>query len=440
MTTLIIVIFVIGYLAIALEHNIHINKSAPALIVGVLCWTVYILMSGRPPHVVEHQLLEYMGEISGVLFFLLGAMTIVELIDAHEGFEVITNRITTHSQLKLLWVICVMTFFLSAALDNLATTIVMISILRKLVKSHKKRIFFVSMVVISANAGGAWSPIGDVTTTMLWIGGQVTAANIVVKLIIPSIVCLIVPLFVVTVFLRGTFKNPTPETNGARLAGGRIKFSPADMKHVSQTEKITIFILGLAMLVMVPIFKTYTHLPPFMGILLGLGILWLVTEIMHKDKNDENKDPLSVIGVLRKVDVPSVLFFFGILVAISSLQATGILKELAVFLDNQFGNIYAIGVSLGLLSAVVDNVPLVAASMGMYDLSVYPPDHVLWEFIAYCAGTGGSALIIGSAAGVAAMGMEKIGFGWYIKHISWLAIIGYFAGAITFILTNHIWE
>ena len=439
MVTLLIAIFVIGYLAIALEHNIHINKSAPALIVGVLCWTVYILMSGRPYHVVEGELHHYMGEISGVLFFLLGAMTIVELIDAHEGFEVITNRITTHKQIVLLWVICLMTFFLSAALDNLATTIVMISILRKLVKSHKKRIFFVSMVVVSANAGGAWSPIGDVTTTMLWIGGQITAGNIAQKLIIPSLVCVFVPLILATVFLKGTFKSPSEEKK-KKGALGRVVLSPVEVKHVSQREKIIIFVLGLAMLVMVPLFKTYTHLPPFMGILLGLGILWLVTELMHKDKNDELKDPLSVIGVLRRVDVPSVLFFFGILVAISSLQATGILKDLASFLDERFGNLYAIGISLGLLSAIVDNVPLVAASMGMYDLSVYPQDHVLWEFIAYCAGTGGSALIIGSAAGVAAMGMEKIGFGWYMKNISWLAVLGYLAGAATFIMTNHIWE
>ncbi|MFT5914503.1 MAG: Na+/H+ antiporter NhaD/arsenite permease-like protein [Flammeovirgaceae bacterium] len=441
MISIMIAIFVIGYLAIALEHNIHVNKAAPALIVGVLCWTVYILMSGRPVHVIEHELLGYMGEISSVLFFLLGAMTIVELIDAHEGFEVITKRITTSKQIVLLWIICFLTFFLSAALDNLATTIVMISMLRKLVKSHQKRMFFVGMVIISANAGGAWSPIGDVTTTMLWIGGQVTAGNIVQKLMLPSFVCMLAPLLVVTAFMRGSFKHPNTNADGSvKMTSGRIALKQADMKVVTRTERITILSLGIGMLVMVPIFKSVTHLPPFMGILLGLGILWLVTELMHKGKNDEDKDPLSVMGVLQKVDVPSVLFFFGILVAISSLQATGVLKGLAMFLDDRFGNVYAIGVSLGLLSAIVDNVPLVAASMGMYDLSVYPPDHVMWEFIAYCAGTGGSALIIGSAAGVAAMGMEKIGFGWYIRKISWLALIGYLTGAATFILTNEIWE
>lgn len=431
MTTLLIVVFVLGYLAIALEHNIKINKSAPALIVGVLCWTIYIMMSDRSHQVIEHQLIEYMGEISGVLFFLLGAMTIVELIDAHEGFEVITNRITAKKQTTLLWIVCLLTFFLSAALDNLATTIVMISILRKLVKSHKKRIFFVSMVVISANAGGAWSPIGDVTTTMLWIGGQVTTTSIISSLIIPSFACLIVPLTLASFFMKGEVKTPS-EKNVAT----RIVMVPANMIHVSRGEKLIVFFLGIGVLVMVPIFKSITHLPPFMGILLGLGILWLVTEILHKSKNDEDKDPLSVIGVLRKVDVPSVLFFFGILVAISSLQATGMLKDLAEFMDERFGNLYSIGISLGLLSAIVDNVPLVAASMGMYELTQFPPDHLMWQFIAYCAGTGGSALIIGSAAGVAAMGMEKIGFGWYVRKISWLAIVGYFAGAGVFILQN----
>lgn len=434
MTTLLISVFVIGYLAIAFEHNIKVNKSAPALIVGVLCWTIYIMMSDRPHHVIQHQLHEYIGEISGVLFFLLGAMTVVELIDAHEGFEVITKRITAKKQTTLLWIICLLTFFLSAALDNLATTIVMISILRKLIKSHKKRIFFVSMVVIAANAGGAWSPIGDVTTTMLWIGGQVTASKIVVSLILPSLVCMLVPLTVATFFMRGEVKTPK-EGDGEQKAT-RIIMVPAEMRHVNRTEKLTVFFLGIGVLIMVPIFKSVTHLPPFMGILLGLGILWLVTEVLHKSKNDEDKDPLSVIGVLRKVDVPSVLFFFGILVAISSLQATGLLKDLAEFMDERFGNVYSIGISLGLLSALVDNVPLVAASMGMYELTQFPPDHLMWQFIAYCAGTGGSALIIGSAAGVAAMGMEKIAFGWYVRRISWLAIIGYFAGAGVFILQN----
>jgi len=434
MTTLLIAIFIIGYLAIALEHNIKIDKSAPSLIIGVLCWTVYVVSSDKNDYVVVHELYEHLGEIAGVLFFLLGAMTIVELIDAHEGFEVITSRITTHKKTVLMWVICGLTFFLSAALDNLTTTIVMISILRKLVKTQQNRIFFVSMVVIAANAGGAWSPIGDVTTTMLWIGGQVTAGNIVVKLLLPSLICLLVPLIVATTTLKGRFQNPDKASVGEN---DRVSFSPAKPVFVSKFEQYTVLILGIGALIFVPIFKSLTHLPPFMGILLSLGILWLVTELLHKDKNDELKNPLSVIGVLQKVDVPSVLFFFGILVAIASLQATGILKDLATLLDTHVGNIFTIGLSLGLLSSIVDNVPLVAAAMGMYELTQFPTDHIMWEFIAYCSGTGGSALIIGSAAGVAAMGMEKIPFGWYMKNISWLAIIGYFSGALAFIVMNN---
>ncbi len=433
MTTLMIIIFVFGYLAIALEHNIKIDKSAPSLIIGVLCWTVYVMSSEKNDYVIVHELYEHLGEISGVLFFLLGAMTIVELIDAHEGFEVITSRITTSKKVVLLWIICWLTFFLSAALDNLTTTIVMISILRKLVKTPQNRIFFVSMVIIAANAGGAWSPIGDVTTTMLWIGGQVSAGNIVLKLLLPSIVCVLVPLIIAATTLKGRFQNPEVEKMNEN---GRVSFSPAKPVFVTKFEQYTILVLGIGALIFVPIFKSITHLPPFMGILLSLGFLWLVTELLHKDKNDEVKNPLSVIGVLQRVDVPSVLFFFGILIAIASLQATGVLKNLAVFLDDQIGNIYTIGLSLGLLSSIVDNVPLVAATMGMYELTQFPTDHVMWEFIAYCAGTGGSALIIGSASGVAAMGMEKIPFGWYMKNISWLAIIGYFSGALVFILMN----
>lgn len=442
MTTAILIVFVIGYLLIALEHNIKINKAAPSLITGVACWAIYIMLTAKTPHFIVHELYEYLGEVSGVLFFLLGAMTIVELIDAHEGFEVITGRITAKSQAVLLWVICGLAFFLSAALDNLTTTIVMVSILRKLIKSNEKRMFFVSMVVVAANAGGAWSPIGDVTTTMLWIGGQVTAANIVTSLFIPSVVCMIIPLAIASVSLDGGVVRPRRKKEESRpsqadamtFSKEGVQLKPAEVKMVTKTEQYLILILGVGALLFVPIFKTITHLPPFMGILFGLGVLWLVTELMHKDKNDEAKDPLSVIGVLRRVDVTSVLFFFGILIAISSLQATGMLKLLATFLDQTFGDIYLIGLALGLLSSIVDNVPLVAASMGMYDLIQYPIDSTMWEFIAYCAGTGGSALIIGSASGVAAMGMEKIPFGWYMKKVSWLALIGYFAGAFVYIL------
>ena len=436
METLLIVIFIVGYLAVVLEHNIHINKSAPALIIGILCWTVYILMTDKPATEVHHELHEFISEVASILFFLLGAMTIVELIDAHEGFDVITKRIKTNEKTKLLWIICLLTFFLSALLDNLTTTIVMISILRKLVKTRKNRLFFIGMVIISANAGGAWSPIGDVTTTMLWIGGQISSDNIVFTLIVPSLVCMLVPLIISSFLIKGNFESPDGDHVDFRMSP--VRFSKSHIIYVSKYEKRIVFCAGIASLVFVPFFKSYTHLPPFMGMLFSLGWLWLLTEIMHKDKNDEVKDPISVIGVLKKVDVPSVLFFFGILIAISSLQATGILKNLAMFLDESIGNIYLIGLSLGVLSAIVDNVPLVAASMGMYDIKEFPLDHTLWEFIAYCAGTGGSALIIGSAAGVAAMGMERINFIWYVKNIAWLALIGYFAGAGVYILQEYL--
>lgn len=428
----IIVIFVLGYLAIALEHNIHVDKAAPALVTGVSCWTIFI-MSEYNKSFVEHQLLEHLGEISQILFFLLSAMTIVELIDAHNGFSIITKRIKTRKKSTLLWVICVVTFFLSAALDNLATTIVMVSVLRKLIRDRESRLFYVGMVVIAANAGGAWSPIGDVTTTMLWIGGQVTTVNIISILIMPSLVCLLVPLAIAAFTIKGELDlGDDEDTNKDDSAS-----------YVSTFERRLVFGLGVAGLIFVPIFKTITHLPPFMGITFSLGILWIVTEQLHKNKDKAVKQPLSVIGVLKHVDTPSVLFFLGILIAVASLQTTGILNDAARALDDSFAflgenKIYSIGFLLGIFSAIVDNVPLVAASMGMYSLTEYGPDHPLWEFIAYCAGTGGSALIIGSAAGVAAMGMENINFVWYLKRISWLALIGYVAGAAAFVLQHYI--
>lgn len=420
MLTCIIIVFIVGYLAIALEHSIKINKAATALLTGVICWTLYIF-SGTDVHHVSDQLMEHLGEISGILFFLMGAMTIVELIDAHDGFEVITNAISTTSKRKLMWIICFFSFFLSAVLDNLTTTIVMVSLLRKLISDKNDRMLFIGMIVISANAGGAWSPIGDVTTTMLWIGGQVTSKNIIMNLIIPSLVCLIVPLTIVTFMLRGNSEKPIATSND-------------DKTTASLLQRNIIFFSGLGILLFVPVFKTITHLPPFMGMLFGLGLLWIISEFIHKDKDESDKSAYSVLHALRKIDMPSVLFFLGILISISALQSTGQLRQLASVMDEKLGNINLIVISIGLLSAIVDNVPLVAASMGMYDLQTYPTDHYFWEFLAYCAGTGGSALIIGSAAGVAAMGMEKIDFFWYLKRISWLALIGYFAGAAVYIL------
>jgi Na+/H+ antiporter NhaD/arsenite permease-like protein len=423
MTTALIATFIIGYLAIALEHNIKINKAATALLTGVLCWTIYILSQNSEAgiHHVTEQLIEHLGEHSGILFFLLGAMTIVELIDAHDGFEIITDRIKTRNKVKLLWIVSFLTFFLSAVLDNLTTTIVMVTLLRKITPVLKTRLFFLGVVVIAANAGGAWSPIGDVTTTMLWIGKQITAANIVLKLLIPSLVCLLVPLIALSFILKGDVESdPTPELN------------PYPESETPEIEKNMVFFLGVGVLIFVPIFKTITHLPPFMGILFGLGLMWVITELIHHGKDEADKSRLSVVHALRKADVPSVLFFLGILISISSLQSTGVLENLALFLDEKIKNINVIVLSVGLLSSIVDNVPLVAGAQGMYSLVQFPTDHYFWEFLAYAAGTGGSALIIGSAAGVAAMGMEKINFFWYLKKITWLALIGYFSGALVY--------
>jgi Na+/H+ antiporter NhaD/arsenite permease-like protein len=372
-------------------------------------------------------LLHHLSEISSILFFLLGAMTIVELIDAHEGFAIITDKITTTKKVKLLWIISVLTFFFSAALDNLTTSIVMISLLRKLIGDKYDRWFFAGIVVVAANAGGAWSPIGDVTTTMLWIGGQLTTATIISTLFIPSLVAMVVPLLVLTFTLKGNVARPVTKEGLEHYINPTTAF-----------ERNLIFFLGLAGLLFVPIFKTVTHLPPFMGMMLSLGVMWAVTEVIHSSKNREDKSHLSVIGVLRKVDTASVLFFLGILLAVAGLQSAGHLAVMAGSLNDAFdGNIYAINIVIGLLSSIVDNVPLVAGSMGMYEVAeagAFAQDGVFWQFLAFCAGTGGSALIIGSAAGVAVMGLEKIDFVWYLKKISILALIGYFAGAGTYIL------
>ena len=429
MLTLMIVIFVLGYLAIALEHPIKVDKAASALITGVLVWTLFVL-SGADQHFIEEQLLHHLSEISSILFFLLGAMTIVELVDAHEGFSIITDKITTKNRVKLLWIVSVLTFFFSAALDNLTTTIVMVSLLRKLIDDKYERWFFAGIVVVAANAGGAWSPIGDVTTTMLWIGGQLTTMTIIKTLIVPSIVAMMVPLSVLSFTMKGDIVRPVEVGN------------EDDSDPTTAFERNLIFFLGVAGLLFVPVFKTLTHLPPFMGMMLSLGVLWLVTEIIHRSKNKADKSQLSVIGVLRKIDTASVLFFLGILLAVAGLQSAGHLAVMAQNLNEWFGgDIYAINIVIGLLSAIVDNVPLVAGSMGMYEITSvgnFAQDGVFWQFLAFCAGTGGSALIIGSAAGVAAMGLEKIDFVWYLKKISILALLGYFAGAGTYILMQSL--
>jgi Na+/H+ antiporter NhaD/arsenite permease-like protein len=423
MTGLVITIFVLGYIAIATEHNIKINKAAPALLTAVLCWTVYILISPNK-ELIGEELSHHLGEMSGILFFLLGAMTIVELIDSHEGFYIITSRITQTDKRKLLWIIALITFFLSSVLDNMTTTIVIVSLLRKILKDEKDRLLFAGIVVIAANAGGAWSPIGDVTTTMLWIGGQITAANIVMKTFIPSLICLVVPLIYLSFRLKGPIKRQEPMKDGKIV--------------LSKTHQTTVFIAGISMLVMVPIFKAVTHLPPYMGILIGLGILWVMTEIMHSKKDEDQKHHFSVTKALRKTDLPSILFFLGILLSISALQAMGILTHAAQWLTENLQNDNIIVIAIGLLSSIVDNVPLVAAAQGMYDMTQYAQDHVFWSFLAYCTGTGGSVLIIGSAAGVAAMGLEKIHFSWYLKNMSILALLGYLSGAVFYIFQSQI--
>ena len=417
---LILIAFIIGYTAIAFEHQIRINKTASALLVGTICWTIYTFQSSDTS-LIHDDLSHHLSSISEILFFLLGAMTIVELVDAHQGFKIITDQITSKNTVVLLWVISLIAFFLSAALDNLTASIVMVSLLRKIISDAEQRKFFAGMVIIAANSGGAWSPIGDVTTTMLWIGGQVTATNIMQQLFIPSLVTLIVPL----IYLSFKMKGQTIDCQAI-----------SDEHFIESTpkERNIMFFVGLGTLLFVPVFKTITHLPPYMGMMLGLGIVWIVGEVLHSKKDEEVRKPLTASYALSRIDSSSILFFLGILLAIGCLESTHLLSDLAKAMNDNIGNQDLIVFLIGLASAVVDNVPLVAASMGMYDLNTFPADSKLWEFLAYCAGTGGSILIIGSAAGVAVMGMEKIDFVWYLKRISFLALLGYCAGAACYLV------
>jgi Na+/H+ antiporter NhaD/arsenite permease-like protein len=422
MLTAIVIVFVVAYAAIALEHPLKVNKSASALIGAGLLWTIYALATGDH-HLVSEQLGESLMGTAQIVFFLMGAMTIVEVVDAHNGFEVITSRIKTTKLSTLMWLVGIVTFFLSAVLDNLTTTIVMISLMKKLLDKHDDRLFFAGIIVISANAGGAWSPIGDVTTTMLWIGGQITTLAIIKGVFLASVVNMVVPLAITSYFLRG---REVVSPVKIEEFGHRVKTTPFEQK--------VMFRMGIGILICVPIFKTVTHLPPFMGILFGLGILWLVGELIHSTKDDDAKEPLTLVRALRQIDMASIVFFIGILLAVAPLAQTHILTSLAGWLDRTVGRQDIIVTIIGMVSAIVDNVPLVAASMGMYSMAQYPPDSFLWEFMAYCAGTGGSILIIGSAAGVAAMGLEKIHFFWYVKRISGLALVGYFAGIAVYIM------
>ncbi|RLD89474.1 MAG: sodium:proton antiporter [Bacteroidetes bacterium] len=466
MFILMVVIFIIGYTIIALEHPLKIDKAATALLMGTVLWAVYALngatvlelgfstswhhfveennlgtmlasfkngslsgidlehfSSSVKEFITQHEVLEHLANISTILFFLLGAMTIVETVDQHEGFKIITDKIKTTNKVKLLWVLSFLTFFMSAVLDNLTTTIVIIALLRKLIDDPKTRWFYAAMVVVAANAGGAFSPIGDVTTIMLWIGGQVTTANIIAKLFLPSLLTMVIPLILLSFTQKGNVTRPIVDKNEASITTSK--------------QQAILLIMGVSALLFVPVFKTYTHLPPYLGMLFGLSIIWITTELMHKEiKQKVPGFRLTVNEVLRKVDIPTIFFFLGILSAVAALESAGHLDLLAHSLKEAGLGVYAVSTIIGLLSSVVDNVPLVAASMGMYPIDPfhiqYMQDGIFWELIAYTAGTGGSILIIGSAAGVAAMGLEKIDFIWYMKKISLLAMLGYFAGIGTY--------
>jgi Na+/H+ antiporter NhaD/arsenite permease-like protein len=419
--TIIAIIFILGYLAIALEHPLKVNKSASALFLGTVLWLIWFKFSGDA-HKTDEQLFESFGNLAQILFFLLGAMTIVAIIDANDGFSVITSRIKTSNVKVLLWIIAWLSFFLSAVLDNLTTTIVMMTLTRKLITDSKSRLYMAGVIVIAANAGGAWSPIGDVTTTMLWIGKQISAGGIVKALFLPSVMCLLLPVIAFTFFIKGDISNSN---------------SKSSEDAASSFERNALFIAGIGGLLMVPVIKTVFHVRPYIAMLFILGVLWTVVELLGRRHHDKIPNRLNVHHVIKDVDTPSVLFFAGILLAVGVLEATGQLESLAKILENALGDVRIITIMIGFLSAVVDNVPLVAATMGMYDLSSFPEDHLMWEFIAYCAGTGGSMLVIGSAAGVAAMGIDRnLSFGWYLKRIAPLALLGYLAGAGVYLLMH----
>jgi Na+/H+ antiporter NhaD/arsenite permease-like protein len=422
--------FIIGYILIVFEHQLHLDKTVPALIMGALSWAVISLGNLEvfnhlhEVDTVEHVLFHHIGKIAEILLFLMGAMTIVEIIDIHKGFAVITNKINAKSKYKMLLIVSILGFFLSAFLDNLAATIVLVSLLRRLVPDRAERLWFISFAVIAANAGGAWSPIGDVTTTMLWIGKKVSTVGLISHLVLPSVICIGVPLLI------AAFMKPFK---------GNITQPEHMMNLGSKTELLlsskTMLYVGIGALVFVPVFKTITHLPPYMGMMLSLGFVWMVAEYIKPEPimSVEKKAAYSPHKALGKIELSSILFFLGILAAIGSLESLGLLNALADQLDKTIPSTDIVVMILGIASAIVDNVPLVAAAMGMY---TFPIDDSIWHFIAFSAGTGGSMLIIGSAAGVAAMGMEKINFIWYLKNISWLAFMGFLAGALVFILSN----
>jgi Na+/H+ antiporter NhaD/arsenite permease-like protein len=454
MLSAVIACFVIGYIVIVFEHPLRLDKTVPALLMGSICWALLSIgfNTGSLEVIDTHNhiysmadhaggahgdveegfigtLLHHLGKTAEILIFLIGAMTIVEIVDLHRGFDILKGWISTRSKNRLLWIVGALGFILSAIIDNLTATIVLVTLLRKLVPDREQRIWYIALIVIAANAGGAWSPIGDVTTTMLWIGQRVSTEGLVLNLVIPSIVCFVVP------FLAASLMKPFK---------GELNLPDDDHDEVVEARQLlssqTMLFLGLGMIVFVPIFKIVTHLPPYLGMMLSLGVVWLVSEYIHpeEDFTEERKAAYSAHKALSRIEMSSILFFLGILMAVAALESVvvngvGALRAVAESLQSVIPNQDVVIIILGFLSAIIDNVPLVAASMGMYDMATYPIDSKLWHFIAYSAGTGGSMLIIGSAAGVAAMGMERIDFIWYLRKIAWLAFIGFFAGALVFL-------
>ena len=438
-----ILLFVVGYAFIALEHKVKVDKSAIALLMCGAIWTIFSLL-GHDANI-GHDMVDHLGDTCEILVFLIGAMTIVDLIDSHGGFNVITDHIKTRNKHKLMWLLAIITFFMSAALDNMTTTIIMVMLLRRIIADQKERWIFASLIVIAANSGGAWSPIGDVTTIMLWVRGNISTSSTIPHLILPSIVSALIPVLIAMRFLHG---NVTPPN-----AFSQMEADNELLKKLKDKEKLSILIIGVLCLLFVPVFKTVTHLPPFMGILMGVGILWFYTEMLYARKPIDEDLKLRLSKVVHRIDGATLLFFLGILLAVDALRCSGVLSDFAFWLDDTVGNVYAVNLIIGALSSIVDNVPLVAGAIGMYPVATdamvaaatdpaylanFMQDGVFWQFLAYCAGVGGSMLIIGSAAGVVVMGLERINFIWYLKNISLLALAGYLSGAVVYILQNLI--
>lgn len=447
LTIAIVAIFLVGYLCIALEGEIHVNKSATALIMCVVLWVLYLvgaenyvdavafqaflaenIGATKAEYISHHVLLEHLGETCQTILFLMGAMTVVEAVDVNGGFDFVRDRLNTRSKRNLLWRMAFMTFFLSAILDNLTTSIVMIMVLRKVVSNREDRLIYASLIILAANSGGAFSPIGDVTTIMLWIKGSISTLGVIKELILPSLVSMLIPAFILQYRLKGDLVYEA----AGKEEGHTHDFTP--------TERTAIFWFGVGGLIFVPIFKGITHLPPFMGILLVLGVLWFVTEVFYAKKHRRHGERRKEINkVLQRIDMATIFFFLGILMAVAVLQETGVLRQLGEAISSW--NHYLVTGIIGVASSIVDNVPLVAACMGMYPIEAagdFAQDGIFWQLLAYCAGVGGSILIIGSAAGVVVMGLEKITFGWYMKNISWIVLVGYLSGILAYFVQRSV--